>query len=189
MDKTGADLSGQAFPRPVASIVAKEPKFKPQNFLPSKPSGTREDRQRLANDIIKYNPQPHLSMNSPSRLPGVSSFLDVSDRESIKLRPKSSSDLAEEARRFPPKAHSPLTLDDEIPQRAKSSRELKRQAVSSQLIKSNSTLLPNSQLPRNETEGEVRSSINATSEIGVDFDVDRAFRRNRLLPLSRDISN
>lgn len=182
MDKTGQGFSAPSLTVPHRGPhVPTTPKYKPAHHTNSKPRGDRDDHQRLANDIIKYNSQ--LIPDSPSRLPGESSFLNSPLSDTIKSRPKSSSDLDEEARRFPPKAHSPLTLGEEIPQRSKSSREFKRHPAPTQLMKSNSTQLTNvSQLTQSETgDHNVRSSKNEASEIGVDFDVDRAFRRNRYL--------
>jgi hypothetical protein len=155
-----------------------------------KPTGDREDHQRLANDIIKYN--SHLVTEPPIQ----EKFAASPRRGEPKPRPKSSSDLEEEMARSSrslPRAASPPVLLHSLEEPSHPRLEPPRRGgASAHLSKSNTSSV--SQLTVSQPGGdpkERRSVDENSSEIGIDFDVDRAFRRNRSLaavPLSSLLS-
>lgn len=175
---------------------------KPKILVDTKPKifGDREDHQRLANDIIKYNST--LIGNSPSKSNQYisQSPSNKSNFQAQQPRPKSSNYIDDELSLNESHSRSNMELRsyedsdisdiENISHHFKSSRELKKntylhpkvnpQSVSiggiSQLTDSNNnqSILPTNQVS-NSTENIQRNS----QEIGIDFDVDRAFRRNR----------
>jgi hypothetical protein len=136
----------------------------------------REDHQRLANDIIRYNSsllQPHLS-KSPSPSPDQNSMI-FSPGTTFKQRPKSGNDVLDTiVHESLPQPRPPLlirSLEDsdslESTHHLKNSQEIKK---SNHILKSTD----------HSTSASV-FELNTNASIGVDFDVDRAFRRNRSL--------
>lgn len=203
-DKMGQD---PAVPVAAPPLISKQqqpralltPKPKPKLLVKHKHKGDHENHQRLANDIIKINSQLFTDAiaPSPASSPVPIPIPAPSPLPEHKLRPKSSSFLKEESLRHP---QSPvLHPEDELCHRSRSSQELRRASVrsaqeklkripasSNQLSGSNSSAVSQLSLNSHGSSGGgakqpslFTESVENDSEVGVDFDVDRAFRRNR----------
>jgi hypothetical protein len=192
--QAGGLSSASVTTTPALSASAKG-KGKPSLFAKHKPTGDSEHHQRLANDIIKYNsqlfsePSPAPASSSPVPLPAPAPVPAPvpATVAAHKPRPKSSSSsILGGDETIASTVHSPSG------HRSRSSQELKRSSASSQqrqripqpqqqLSGSSSSATSQLTLSRGDKQRGTEREAN-DSEIGIDFDVDRAFRRNRSRP-------
>ena len=173
---------------------------------PLKSFGNRDDHQKLANDIIKYNST--IMANSPAKNNQLVSQSPSSMNIIHPQRPKSSNYIDDEINLSDSHSRPHLELrsyeDSDVSDienlsqhHLKSSRELKKNALSTSKSHSHSVSggfsqhideTPKVQNILSQPLDEIKKqSVNTTDknqqsskEVGIDFDVDRAFRRNRL---------